>query len=77
MGTFYTWGEQLSYYPEQAPMDAPAPAPKIAGGQLQEEVLEWFNYPPTQDTKLAARDYRITSARLLRNFMSLADHKGA
>ena len=25
-------------------MDAPAQAPKIRVGQLQEEVLEWFNY---------------------------------
>ena len=50
-------GEQVLYYPEQAPMDAHTSSTKNWGGQLQEEVLEWFNYPPTQDTKLAARDY--------------------
>ena len=44
MGTFYTWGEQLLYCPEQVPMGAPAQALKIEAGQLQEEVLEWFNY---------------------------------
>ena len=66
-GTSYTWGEQLLYYPEQAPMDACSSSTKIGSGQLQEEVLEWLNYPHAS----ARPGYRVSSRGLPNQLASL------
>ena len=87
MGTFYTWGEQLSYYPEQALMDAHSSSTKnwgwtVAGGGYEVSCQGLPNqlaslpvlYYLTSSVVVKAVELSFT--RLLRNSMSLADHRG-